>query len=122
MNINALERVILMNKLDVRLRLCDHFYQVYTINRKIRLMQNNNMKKALNLNTKREAFRKVISKSKGSVGAVSNNNNHGWESINQSIKNDQKGEGKDENKHMHKEVSKSIPNIKVGNLEIAASA
>jgi hypothetical protein len=26
MNINALERVILMNKLDVRLRLCDHFY------------------------------------------------------------------------------------------------
>lgn len=40
-------------------------------------MQNNNMKKALNLNTKREAFRKVISKSKNSVGAVS-----GWESIN----------------------------------------
>jgi hypothetical protein len=117
MNINALERVILMNKLDVRLRLCDHFYQVYTINRKIRLMQNNNMKKALNLNTKREAFRKVISKSKSSVGAVS-----GWESINQSIKNDQKGEGKDENKHTQKEVSKSIPNIKVGNLEIAASA
>jgi hypothetical protein len=121
MNINALERVILMNKLDVRLRLCDHFYQVYTINRKIRLMQNNNMKKALNLNTKREAFRKVISKntikSKSSVGAVS-----GWESINQSIKNDQKGEGEDENKHTQKEVSKSIPNIKVGNLEIAASA
>ena len=42
---NILERMQIMNKLDVKLSLCDNFYYMYKINRKISLVENKKVQK-----------------------------------------------------------------------------